>query len=105
MPLSIVFSNLVRFAVQLLLFFLVLGFYAIKGTYLNINAYVLLFPIVVLLMALLALGAGMIISALTTKHRDLYFLLTFVIQLSRYSTTVVYPSSTAPLRYKSIIAV
>ncbi|HEX9513708.1 MAG TPA: ABC transporter permease [Puia sp.] len=104
MPLSIVFSNLVRFAVQLLLFFLVLGFYAIKGTYLNINAYVLLFPIVVLLMALLGLGAGMIISALTTKYRDLYFLLTFGIQLAMYSTTVVYPLSTAPLKYKWIIA-
>src|SRR6478672_2324761 len=80
MPLSIVVSNLVRFGVQFLLFVIVLTYYAIKGSHFNITWAVSLFPVVVVLMAMLGLGAGMIISAMTTKYRDLAFLITFGIQ-------------------------
>jgi lipopolysaccharide transport system permease protein len=104
MPLSIILSNLVRFAVQLLLFFLVMGFYAFKYNYFHITGYIMLFPLIVLLMALFGLGTGMLISAMTTKYRDLYFLLAFGVQLAMYSTTVVYPLSTAPNKYKWLIA-
>jgi len=104
MPLSIVVSNLVRFGVQFLLFLLVMAFYVIKGTDFHVTWAIALFPVVVVLMAALGLGAGMVISAMTTKYRDLAFLLTFGIQLLMYATTVIYPLSTANEKYKWIIA-
>ena len=103
MPLSIVVSNLVRFGVQMLLFFMMIGYYAYTGAIFHLNAYVLLFPILVLMMALLGLGLGLIITALTTKYRDLAFLITFGVQLMMYATTVIYPLSAAPAAYKWVI--
>ena len=99
MPLSIVVSSLIRFGVQVLLFLLMMGFYAFGDASFQINIYALLFPLLVLQMALLGLGAGMIISAMTTKYRDLVFLVTFGIQLLMYTTTVVYPLSEAIRKY------
>lgn len=104
MPLSIVVSNLVRFGVQFLLFVIVMIFYAFKGTAFHLTWAIALFPTVVILMAALGLGAGMIISAMTTKYRDLAFLITFGIQLLMYATTVIYPLSAAPPKYKWLIA-
>ena len=103
MPLSIVVSNLVRFGVQMLLFFMMMAYYAYMGGSFAPNAYVLLFPILVLQMALLGLGLGLIITALTTKYRDLAFLITFGVQLMMYATTVIYPLSAAPVKYKWLI--
>jgi lipopolysaccharide transport system permease protein len=106
MPLSIVVSNLVRFGVQMLLFFVMIGYYLFQkdmATLFHPNFYVLLFPILVLLMALLGLGLGLIITALTTKYRDLAFLITFGVQLMMYATTVIYPLSAAPPKYKWLI--
>jgi lipopolysaccharide transport system permease protein len=103
MPLSIVVSNLIRFGVQLLLFFVGITFYALKGTYFEISWALSLFPLVVILMAAMGLGAGMIISAMTTKYRDLIFLLTFGIQLLMYATTVIYPLSSASKNYKLLL--
>ena len=103
MPLSIVVSNLVRFGVQMLLFFMMLGYYAFSGAAFHSNSFVLLFPILVLLMALLGLGLGLIITALTTKYRDLAFLITFGVQLMMYATTVIYPLSAAPANYKWLV--
>lgn len=98
-PLSIVVSNLIRFAVQMALFFLMMGIYIIKGANVHPNAYLLLFPFLLLLMAMLGLGLGMIISAMTTKYRDLSFLITFGIQLMMYLTTVIYPLSVVKEKY------
>jgi lipopolysaccharide transport system permease protein len=106
MPLSIVVSNLVRFGVQMLLFFVMIAYYLIQnemGSLFQPNAYILLFPVLVLLMALLGLGLGLIITALTTKYRDLAFLITFGVQLMMYATTVIYPLSAAPTKYKWLI--
>jgi lipopolysaccharide transport system permease protein len=103
MPLSIVLSNLVRFGVQFILFLIVIIFYAFKGTTFHLTWAIALFPVVVILMALLGLGAGMIISAMTTKYRDLAFLITFGIQLLMYATTVIFPLSAAPQKYKWLI--
>jgi lipopolysaccharide transport system permease protein len=103
MPLSIVISNLIRFGVQMLMFLILMGIYAAKGSSFGMNAYALLFPLLVVQMALLGLGLGMIISALTTKYRDLVFLVTFGVQLLMYATTVVYPLSAAPEKYKWLI--
>lgn len=99
MPLSIVASNLVRFGVQMLLFLLMMLFYLNTDAHFSPNWQILLFPLLVLLMACLGLGLGMIISAMTTKYRDLTFLVTFGVQLLMYATTVIYPLSTALNKY------
>jgi len=106
MPLSIVVSNLVRFGVQMLLFFIMIGYYLFQkemGSLFHPNMYMLLFPVLVLLMAVLGLGLGLIITAMTTKYRDLAFLITFGVQLMMYATTVIYPLSAAPSKYKWLI--
>jgi lipopolysaccharide transport system permease protein len=103
MPLSVVFSNLVKFGVQLLLFFAMMLFYALKGGHFQVTWYVLLFPVLVLLMACLGLGLGMVVSAMTTKYRDLAFLVTFGVPLLMYATTVVFPLSAAPERFINLI--
>jgi len=99
MPLSIVVSNLVRFGVQMLLFLLLIAYYYLAGADFNVTAYVFLFPILVILMALQGLGLGMIITAMTTKYRDLAFLVTFGVQLLMYATTVIYPLSEALVKF------
>ncbi len=98
-PLSIVVSSLIRFGVQMLLFILMMGVYRIRGASFHLNAYLLLFPLLLLLMAMLGLGLGMIISAMTTKYRDMSFLITFGIQLMMYLTTVIYPLSVVESKY------
>ncbi len=106
MPLSIVVSNLVRFGVQLLLLlFMMLYFYffPVKGSDFHVTFAIVFFPFLVLLMALLGLGLGLIITAITTKYKDLTFLVTFGVQLLMYGTTVIYPLSVAPEKYKKII--
>lgn len=103
MPLSIVVSNLVRFGVQLILFFIVMVYYYFNNANLHITWAITLFPLIVVLMALMGLGAGMIISSLTTKYRDLAFLVTFGVQLLMYATTVIFPLSAAPVKYKWLV--
>ena len=99
MPLSIVASNLVRFGVQMLLFMLMMAYYYFAGAQFNFTWAISLFPVIVILMALLGLGTGMIISAMTTKYRDLAFLVSFGVQLLMYATTVIYPLSEAIKKY------
>ncbi len=99
MPLSIVASNLIRFAVQMLLFLLMIVYYLAVGKDFGPNWYILLFPFLVVLMACLGLGLGLMISAMTTKYRDLAFLVTFGVQLLMYATTVIYPLSTAMQKF------
>lgn len=99
MPLSIVASNLVRFGVQMLLFMLMMVYYYFAGAQFNFTWAISLFPVIVILMALLGLGTGMIISAMTTKYRDLAFLVSFGVQLLMYATTVIYPLSEAIKKY------
>lgn len=93
MPLSNTISNLVRFGIQVGLFMVVYIFYAIKGTAACPNWYLLLFPLLVVMMAGLALGFGIIISSMTTKYRDLTILFSFIVQLWMYATPIVYPLS------------
>ena len=73
------------------------------GAAIHPNVYILLFPLLIILTAAMGLGAGMIISSLTTKYRDLSFLLGFGMQLLMYATTVIYPLSSAPQKYKWLI--
>lgn len=99
MPLSIVVSNLVKFGIQFGLFLAMMGYYMLNDASFSPNSYILLFPVLILLMAALGLGLGMIISAMTTKYRDLAFLVTFGVQLLMYATTVIYPLSVALEKY------
>jgi lipopolysaccharide transport system permease protein len=103
MPLSIVVSNLVRFGVQLLLFVAMMVYFGFQGVNFHVTWAITLFPVMVLLMALLGLGLGLIITAMTTKYRDLSFLVTFGVQLLMYGTTVIYPLSAAPEKYRKLI--
>lgn len=103
LPLSIVTGNLVRFGIQMLLFFSMMGYYYWQGSVFSPTLAILMFPVLVILMALLGLGMGLIITAMTTKYRDLAFLVTFGVQLMMYTTTVIYPLSAAPEKYKHII--
>lgn len=93
-PLATVSSNLVRLFIQLFLFLVVYVYYLVVGVDVAPNWYVLLFPVLVLMLAGLALGFGIIISSMTTKYRDLTILFTFVVQLWMYATPIIYPLST-----------
>ncbi len=93
-PLATVVSNLVKMGIQLLLFVAVYIMYVIKGVDVAPNIYILLFPLLIVMLAGLALGFGIIISSMTTKYRDLTILFSFVVQLWMYGTPVIYPLST-----------
>jgi len=99
MPLSIVLSNLIRFAVQFILFVVMAALFSFKGAVLHPSGILLLFPILIIIVAALGLGLGMIVSAVTTKYRDLSFVITFGVPLLMYTTTVIYPLSTAIEKY------
>ncbi|MCA9235121.1 MAG: ABC transporter permease [Planctomycetales bacterium] len=91
-PLAIVMSNLVRFGVQFVLFMCFLAWFWARGE-VQPNAAALLMPLLIAIMATFSLGLGMLFSALTTKYRDLVFLLSFGVQLLMYATPVIYPMS------------
>ena len=96
MPMSVVVSNLLKYGVQLVVFS---GFYIYfvlfsKTSYtISPQLNLALFPLLIVLMALLGLGLGMIISSMTTKYRDLTFLIQFGVQLLMYGSAVMYPMS------------
>lgn len=96
-PLSDITSNLLRFGIQFGLFIAVYAFYAITVENLSAHLtwFVLLFPVILLCIAGLALGVGTLISSMTTKYRDLRILFNFIVQLWMYATPIVYPLSQA----------
>ena len=94
-PLSTVTSNLIRFSIQFILFAIVYLYYALfTPVCIHTNLYALLLPVLVLMLAGLSLGFGILFSSMTTKYRDLTLLLTFFVQLWMYATPVIYPLST-----------
>lgn len=104
MPLSIVISNLVRLFIQLLLLALLYFYYFFQGWEPQPTYFLLLFPVLIMLLALLGLGMGMIVSALTTKYRDLALLVNFSVQLLMYTTSVVYPLSSLSGKVYTFVA-
>ncbi|MEO5364942.1 MAG: ABC transporter permease [Magnetococcus sp. WYHC-3] len=102
-PLSVVVSNLLKFAIQFLLFVGFLLWYLSQGAAVHPQPTLLLLPVLILLMGGLGLGLGMIISALTTKYRDLRFLLGFAVQLLMFATPVIYPLSTLTAEYRWLL--
>lgn len=102
-PMSIVVSNLIKFGIQFLLLLSFWFYYYAEGANIQLQKEIVLFPFLVLLMAGMGLGLGMIFSSMTTKYRDLTFLLTFGVQLLMYASPVIYPLSTLPEEYKIYI--
>jgi lipopolysaccharide transport system permease protein len=103
-PVSILISNLIAFLIQFALFLAFTIWFAVRGTTITPNwIWVGLSPLLVLLMAGLGLGFGVIISSLTTKYRDLRFLVQFGVTLMMYATPVIYPVSSIPQQYQWII--
>jgi len=92
-PISTVLSNLLRFGIQLLLFVAIWIFFFASGSDIHLTWTILLVPILVVMLAGLGLGFGILISSMTTKYRDLTILFTFVVQLWMYATPIVYPMS------------
>ena len=102
-PLSIVISNLIKMAIQFTLFLVVYIYYFASGVDFHINATICLVPLLIMMLGGLGLGFGMIISSMTTKYRDLRFLITFGIQLWMYATPVIYPLSVMKETYPKYI--
>ncbi len=103
LPLSKVISNLLKFGIQFGLFLITLLVYYFLGKDVYPNIYILLTPLLLLLMGGLGLGFGLISSALTTKYRDLTFLIAFGVQLLMYATPVIYPMSSISDKYQMYI--
>jgi lipopolysaccharide transport system permease protein len=99
-PLSITITGLIKMFIQLVVFVIVYIYFVVKGTPVAPNVYALLFPVLIIILAALSLGFGIIISSMTTKYRDLKFLIAFGIQLLMYATPVIYPLSVMEGSYK-----
>ncbi|MDG1731301.1 MAG: ABC transporter permease [Algibacter sp.] len=94
MPISVVVSNLIKFGIQLLVFvcfYIYFVFFTTKASHASPSLELLFLPLLVFLMGLIGLGLGMIISSMTTKYRDLSYLVTFGVQLLMYASAVMYP--------------
>ena len=102
-PLSVVLSGLLKFAVQFAILIAFVVYFTMTTEIVQPNWAVLLLPVLLLMMGTLGLSLGMIISALTTKYRDLRFLMQFGVQLLMYATPVIYPVSTLPETYRVYI--
>lgn len=98
-PLSVVLSNLVKLGIQLLLFIAVWIYFLATDNTLHPNITILLVPFLILLMGFLGLGFGIIITSMTTKYRDLKFLITFGVQLLMYASPIVFPLSLVSEKY------
>jgi len=102
-PISIILTNLLKFCIQFLLLIIFWIYYFSISDSISIQNTILFFPLLIFSMALLGLGVGMVVSSLTTKYRDLSFLVTFGVQLLMYASPIVYPLSIVPIKYKWII--
>ena len=92
-PIAVVISNLLRFVIQVGLFVVLYLYFFVKGAPIAPNWAILLTPLLVVMLAGLGLGFGILISSLTTKYRDFTILFTFIVQLWMYATPIVYPLS------------
>jgi lipopolysaccharide transport system permease protein len=102
-PVSIVISNLIKFGIQFSLFLCFMGVYCFKGAVLHPNLAIALMPVLLMTMAALGLGVGIIVSSLTVKYRDLQVLVTFGVQLLMYATPVIFPMSMISEKYRWLI--
>lgn len=101
MPISTVLTNLISFAIQFVMFLVFLSIYWIRGA-VHPTPYALMIPLLLVQMAMLSLGVGIIISSLTTKYRDLKMLVGFGVQLWMYGTPVAYDIGIIPQKFMGI---
>ncbi len=99
-PIANMISAAIAIGIQLVIFFCFLGYFMFQGKTPGPNAAILLTPVLFIMMSMFSLGVGSIFSALTVKYRDLTFLLGFGMQLWMYSTTIIYPLSSVPEKYR-----
>jgi lipopolysaccharide transport system permease protein len=104
MPLTTIFTGFIRYAIQYSIFLVFFFYYLAGGAAISPNWMIALTPLVLVYNALLSMGYGLWISAVTTKYRDLRFALPFMVQLWMYITPVVYPLSLIPDKYKIFMA-
>lgn len=102
-PISAIISNLLKMLIQLMLFIFIYVYYAISGATVQVNLSLALFPVLVVMVALIGMSWGLIISSLTTKYRDLKFLISFGVQLLMYATPIIYPLSASPEKYRWVL--
>ena len=100
-PISTVLTNLISFGIQFVMFLVFLIIYWIRGE-VHPTPYALMLPLLLIHMAMLSLGVGIIISSLTTKYRDLKMLVGFGVSLWMYGTPVAYDISIIPQKYMSL---
>lgn len=103
LPIAKVTSGLIKFVIQLIMFLFFWGYFLVFTGTITPNLYALLLPLYIVIMAGLGLGFGIIFTSLTTKYRDLTFLLQFGVQLLMYATPVIYPASSVPKEYRTYI--
>jgi len=103
-PISIVITNLITFAIQFVLFLSFWSYYYLHGSNIKASPLILLTPLLLLQMAALGLGLGILISSMTTKYRDLKFVVGFGVQLWMYATPIVYPMSQIPEKWQWLSA-
>ena len=103
MPLSKVVSGLIKFFIQFILFLVVYLYFLVDGVPVQLGFELLLVPYFIVLMALLGLGFGLIFTSMTTKYRDLKFLIQFGVQLLMYATPIIYPMSEIPEKIRYFI--
>jgi lipopolysaccharide transport system permease protein len=102
-PVAVVISNVLKFSIQFLLFLFFLIYYYQGGAPVAANLWVAALPLLMVQMALLGLGCGILVSSLTTKYRDLSLVVSFGVQLWMFATPVVYPLSQIPEAYRKIL--
>ena len=103
-PVSIVITNLITFGIQFCLFLSFLLYFYVTGSIIKPNVWIALTPLLLLEMAALGLGSGILVSSLTTKYRDLNYVVGFGVQLWMYATPVVYPMSQIPVKWQWLFA-
>ncbi|MDP5027523.1 ABC transporter permease [Flavobacterium sp.] len=101
-PISVVISNLVKFLIQFAIFIAFYFYYVMKGTVIQFNESVFLFPLLIMVMGILGLGLGMLISSLVTKYRDFSYLVSFGVQLLMYVSAVMYPMALIKMKMPSL---
>ena len=99
-PLSVVIINILKFSIQFFLFLCFYVYFIAKGSPIRPTVFILLLPVLIFQMALLGLGAGILVSSLTTKYRDLTYVMGFAIQLWMYASSVIIPASAVPEKYR-----
>lgn len=105
MPISTVISNLITFSIQFLFFMVFYLYFFLRGSDVSLNVWAFSLPLLIFLMAGLGLGFGIIISSMTTKYRDLTYLVSFGVSLWMYATPVIYPVSSIPEKWRWVATI